>query len=88
MLITHGDEQASFYKLDQLLSALREHHVRVYIVAYVNVVKAERGTKHYTKAIEFINKLARESGGEAIIAERAEELEAKAAAVVTLLRRR
>lgn len=28
VLITHGDEQSSLYKLDQLVSALREHKVR------------------------------------------------------------
>lgn len=54
----------------------------------MNGVKTQHGDKRYTKAIALINKLARESGGEAIIADRAEELEQKAAALAALLRGR
>ena len=86
VLVTHGDERGSLYKLDQLLQALRQNRVRVYILGYVNVLKAEH-TKRQAKAIEFIKKLAKESGGEAIVVDRADETEAKAAALMSLLRR-
>ena len=85
VLITQGDDQSSYYKLDQLLLALRQYHVPVYILAYANGVKEGKGTKRYEKAIALINKLARESDGELILADNPKDIEARAAEIVRLL---
>lgn len=86
VLITDGDERASFYKLNALLALLRQHQIPVYILAYVNGVKKDDAYR-YDKAKKFINRLALESGGKVILAEKPKEIEEKAADIARLLRR-
>jgi VWFA-related protein len=85
VLITDGDERSSYYKLDFLLSYLRQKQIPVFILAYVHSVKTEQGSKRYEKALAFINTLANDSGGKVVIADTAKELPDKAAEIIYLL---
>lgn len=85
VLITDGDERASYYKLDVLLAFLHQNQIPVYILAYLNNVKKEQGSKRHEKARAFIDQLAQESGGKVILAENGKDIEAKATDIVRLL---
>ena len=85
VLITDGDERASYYKLDVLLASLHQKQIPVYILAYLNNVKKEQGSKRYEKAMAFINRLAQESGGKVILAENGKDIEEKATDIIRLL---
>jgi Ca-activated chloride channel family protein len=86
VLITDGDERASFHKLDEVVSYLGKHKIPVYILAYVYDVKKESGSTNYKKALAFLDALATESGGKVVIADKANELPEKAAQIIRLLR--
>ena len=86
VLITDGDERASYYKLDVLLAFLHQNQIPVYILAYVNNVKKDEGAKRYEKAIAFINRLAQESGGQVILVDKPKEIQEKAVDIARLLR--
>jgi Ca-activated chloride channel family protein len=86
VVITDGDDRASYYKLNFLSSYLQKNKIPVYILAYVHSVKTEKGSKRYEKALALINTLANESGGKVVIADKAEELPDKAAEIIRLLR--
>jgi TonB family protein len=85
VLITDGDERASYHKLDVLLTSLHQNQIPVYILAYLNNVKKEQGPKRYEKAMAFINQLAQESRGKVILAENGKDIEAKATDIIRLL---
>ena len=85
VLITDGDDRASYYKLDVLLASLHQNQIPVYILAYFNNVKKEQGSKRYEKAIAFVNRLAQESDGKVILAENGKEIEDKATDIIRLL---
>jgi hypothetical protein len=42
ILITDGEDRASYYKQDQLFALLRENKVRVFVIGLVNQLKIER----------------------------------------------
>jgi Ca-activated chloride channel family protein len=86
VLITDGDERASYHKLDSIVSYLGKNKIPVYILAYVQSVKTESGSKNYKKALAFLDALANESGGKVVIADKANELPDKAAEIIRLLR--
>ena len=85
VLITDGDERGSYYKLDILLATLRQNHIPVYILAYLNDVKKTQGPRRYEKAMALVNQLAQESGGKVILAENGRDIEAKALEILSLL---
>src|SRR5262249_44467656 len=84
VLITDGDETASYYKLDVLLTSLQKNQIPIYILAYTNNVRKE-GSKRYERATAFINQLAQASGGKVVLAENAKDIQVKAADIVRLL---
>lgn len=85
VIITDGDEGVSFYKKEKLIKLLCEKRIPVLVLAYVNGVK-KRGEKQYFRALDFVNMLARESGGKLILVERRQELENKAPEIIDWLR--
>jgi uncharacterized protein with von Willebrand factor type A (vWA) domain len=85
VIITDGDEGMSFYKKETLVKLLHEKRIPVLVLAYVNGVK-KRGEKQYLRALDFVNMLARESGGKLILVERRQELENKAPEIIDWLR--
>lgn len=85
VLITDGDDRASYYKLDFLLASLHQNQTPVYILAYLKNVKKEEGSKRYGKAVAFVNRLAQESGGKVIFAEKGKDIEDNATDIVRSL---
>lgn len=85
VLITDGDERASYYKLEVLLASLNQNQIPVYVLAYLNSVKKEQGSKRYEKATAFVNQLAQESRGKVILAESGKDIEEKATDIIRLL---
>jgi Ca-activated chloride channel family protein len=64
ILITDGDERSSFYKQGKLFELVREKNVKVYVIGLVGHLK-QQGALTQKRAIDFLNKLAEESGGRA-----------------------
>ena len=85
VIITDGDEGRSFYHKETLVKLLHEKRIPVLVLAYVNGVK-KRGEKEYSRALDFVNMLAKESGGKLILVERRQELESKAPEIIDWLR--
>ncbi|HEX6623481.1 MAG TPA: VWA domain-containing protein, partial [Pyrinomonadaceae bacterium] len=68
VLVTDGEDRNSFYKRDQLFESLKENDVQIYIIGFVNELERERGfiTKsRRDKAVDLLDRLAKETGGRA-----------------------
>jgi Ca-activated chloride channel homolog len=68
VLVTDGEDRASFYKRDQLFESLKEQDVQIYIIGFVNELDRERGfisKSRRDKAVDLLDKLAQETGGRA-----------------------
>lgn len=85
ILISDGDDRASKYKPDNLFTLLRQEKIQVYVLGLPHLVKRERGKKAHEKALAFINRLAQETGGRVLLAERPSDLGTRAAELVNIL---
>ena len=68
ILVTDGEDRASFYKRDQLFESLKENDVQIYIIGFVNELERERGfisKSRRDKAVELLDRMAKETGGRA-----------------------
>ncbi|HWS52724.1 MAG TPA: VWA domain-containing protein, partial [Pyrinomonadaceae bacterium] len=68
ILVTDGEDRASFYKRDQLFESLKEQDVQIYIIGFVNELERERGfisKSRRDKAVDLLDRLAKETGGRA-----------------------
>jgi Ca-activated chloride channel family protein len=68
ILVTDGEDRASFYKQDQLFEALKENDVQIYVIGFVNELEKERGfisKSKRQKAVDLLDRLAKETGGRA-----------------------
>lgn len=68
ILVTDGEDRASFYKQEQLFEALKENDVQIYIIGFVNELEREGGfikKSRREKATSLLNRLAKETGGRA-----------------------
>ena len=77
VLVTDGEDRASFYKQDQLFAALREMDVQIYVIGFVNELDKEGGIIKKSpreKAVKLINRLATETGGRAFFPNSLSEL--------------
>lgn len=66
VLITDGEDRASFYTENQLAELLKESDVQIYVVGFVNLLSAEKGfisKSPQGKAKAFLERLANETGG-------------------------
>lgn len=89
ILITDGDDRASYYKQDQLFALLRENRVQVFVIGLVNQLnnrKAPLSKSSREKAVKFLQRLAQESGGRAFFLESSAELPGIANEIVSELR--
>jgi VWFA-related protein len=89
ILITDGEDRASYYKQDQLFALLRENKVEVFVIGLVNQLnnrKALLSKSAREKAVKFLQRLAQESGGRAFFLESSAELPGIANAIVSDLR--
>ncbi|MBC7795579.1 MAG: VWA domain-containing protein [Pyrinomonadaceae bacterium] len=68
ILVTDGEDRASYYKEAQLFAALREADVQIYTIGFVNELDSEKslfGKSSKAKAIALLDKMAKETGGKA-----------------------
>jgi Ca-activated chloride channel family protein len=71
ILLTDGDERNSYYKKEQLFNFLRTRDVQVFVIGFVKDVNPERDR---LKSIEFLKRLAQETGGRAFFPDEPSEL--------------
>lgn len=89
ILITDGDDRASFYKQDQLFALLHGNKVQVFVIGLVNGLNDKKALLRKSsreKAIKFLQRLAQETGGRAFFLESPAELPGIADAIVSDLR--
>ncbi|MDQ3686713.1 MAG: VWA domain-containing protein [Acidobacteriota bacterium] len=68
ILVTDGEDRNSQYKQDQLFARLREEDVQIFVIGFVNELESERGfirKSKRDKAVELLDRLAKETGGRA-----------------------
>jgi len=68
ILVTDGEDRASFYKREQLFEALKENDVQIYVIGFVNELEREGSfisKSRRSKAVELLDRLAKETGGRA-----------------------
>ncbi|HVG32315.1 MAG TPA: VWA domain-containing protein [Pyrinomonadaceae bacterium] len=77
IVVTDGEDRSSYYKLDQLFAKLREEDVQIFAIGFVNELDKEGGLIRKSpkeKAVELINRLAKETGGRAFFPNSLSEL--------------
>jgi Ca-activated chloride channel family protein len=68
IVVTDGEDRASFYKENQLFARLREEDVQIYVIGFVNELDKEGGMIKKSpreKAVNLLNRFASETGGRA-----------------------
>lgn len=69
ILVTDGEERNSFYKKEQLFAKLREEDVQIFVIGFVNELDKDNGglirKSSREESVNFINRLAKETGGRA-----------------------
>lgn len=89
IVITDGEDRASFYSQEKLFARLREEDVQIYVIGFVSELEKERGLirkSDQQKAVNLINKLATETGGRAFFPQSIAELPQIATEIVRDLR--
>jgi Ca-activated chloride channel family protein len=77
IVITDGEDRASFYSQEKLFARLREEDVQIYVIGFVNELDKDGGLiakSPREKAVKLINKLASETGGRAFFPESLSQL--------------
>lgn len=72
VVITDGEDRASYYTETELLKYLKDKHIPVHVLTY-------------GRNLKLLNTLAQESGGKVVLAHTGKDLPSKAAEVVRLL---
>src|SRR5207248_863828 len=89
IVVTDGEDRASYYPEAQLFQRLREEDVQIYVIGFVNELDADKGLIRKSprdKAVNLINRLASETGGRAFFAQAIAELPQIANEIVRDLR--
>jgi Ca-activated chloride channel family protein len=89
IVVTDGEDRASFYSQEQLFRQLREQDVQIYVIGFVNELDADRGLirkSSKSKAVDLINRIASETGGRAFFPQSVAELPNVANEIVRDLR--
>jgi Ca-activated chloride channel family protein len=72
IVVTDGEDRVSQYKQEQLFERLREEDVQLYVIGFVNELDKDGGfirKSSREKAVNLINRLAKETGGRAFFPE-------------------
>src|SRR3989475_6537823 len=89
IVVTDGEDRASYYNELQLFQRLREEDVQIYVIGFVNELDAERGFIRKSpkdKAMNLLNKIASDTGGEGVYPQTISELPQIATEIVRDLR--
>jgi Ca-activated chloride channel family protein len=66
ILVTDGEDRASFYKKEDLFGRLKEEDVQIYVIGFVNELDSEKGLIRKSKkeqAMALLDRFATETGG-------------------------
>jgi Ca-activated chloride channel homolog len=66
ILVTDGEDRASFYKTEQLFESLKEEDVQIFVIGFVNELEKDRGfiqKSKRQKAVDLLDRMAKETGG-------------------------
>jgi Ca-activated chloride channel family protein len=66
ILVTDGEDRASFYKQEQLFESLKEEDVQIFVIGFVNELDKDRGfisKSKREKAVDLLDRMAKETGG-------------------------
>jgi Ca-activated chloride channel family protein len=89
IVVTDGEDRASYYTQEQLFQNLREQDVQVYVIGFVTELEADRNLIRKSprdKAMTLINKIAAETGGRAFFPQSISELPSVANEIVRDMR--
>jgi Ca-activated chloride channel family protein len=89
IVVTDGEDRASYYPEADLFRRLREEDVQIYVIGFVNELDAEKGLIRKSprdKAVNLINRIATETGGRAFFPQSISELPEVANQIVRDLR--
>src|SRR6266446_8771545 len=89
IVVTDGEDRASYYPEAQLFQSLREEDVQIYVIGFVNELEADKGFIRKSprdKAVNLINRIASETGGRAFFPQSIAELPQVANEIVRDLR--
>jgi len=89
IVITDGEDRASFYSQEKLFARLREEDVQIYVIGFTTELDKDKGLirkSDQQKAVNLINKLATETGGRAFFPKSLSELPQIASDIVRDLR--
>lgn len=89
ILVSDGEDRASYYNEQQLFQMLRESDVQIYVVGFVNELDKESGLiskSPQKKAKSFLERLAIETGGKAYFPNSVSELNTIATDIASELR--
>ncbi|MBA2339318.1 MAG: VWA domain-containing protein [Pyrinomonadaceae bacterium] len=78
IIVTDGEDRRSTYRQEQLFARLRESDIQIYVIGFVNELDAEDGgiirKNSRKRAVDFINRLAQETGGRAFFPQTLSEM--------------
>ncbi len=89
VVITDGEDRESYWKENQLMERLREEDVQIFVIGFVNELEREGSFLRKSpreKAINLINKIAKETGGRAFFPQSVSELPDVASTIVRDMR--
>src|SRR6266404_3368289 len=89
IVVTDGEDRASYYNEIQLFQRLREEDVQIYVIGFVNELDADKGFIRKSpkdKAVALLNRIASETGGRAFYPQTLSELPQVANEIVRDLR--
>ena len=89
ILVTDGEDRASFYTESQLYQMLRESDVQIYVIGFIQDLDKESGLirkSDQSRAKDFLEKLASETGGKAYFPTGLEQLPGIAKEIATDMR--
>lgn len=89
ILVSDGEDVSSFYKEQQLFDFLREADVQIFTVGFVNELSKDGGfisKSKQSKAKEFMDRLAKETGGKSYFPNSIDELSGIAQDIASELR--
>ena len=89
IIVTDGEDRASFYNEIQLFQRLREEDVQIYVIGFISELDADKGfirKSSKDKAVALLNRIASETGGRAFYPQTLSELPQVANEIVRDLR--
>ena len=89
IVVTDGEDRASYYNEIQLFQRLREEDVQIYVIGFINELDADKGLIRKSprdKAVNLLNRIASETGGRAFYPQTLSELPQVANEIVRDLR--